>query len=648
MPTEMLKAVNSAMTPHVLQRGHVVFNEGDYDPRFYIITDGELCITTPRSDPTAPPIAIGSGEAMGIFETFFLHESRKFTATVTRNCEMWSLTRESLNDAGIIYPGVLQQCRSNIKDRLAERLAKDAFANASQLAQAAALSASGNTTTASQRHGHNNKPPSLTVDSSAYSTPFSQFPQVVPVPRVLSSDPYIRHCFSMPSIYTAWHQVATPVVLASGDLLLDRGKPVSDIYIVVSGRIRTDYPTTNGLAKYNDDVVVDPHHRGAYSLRPPPIDNLSSQFPLTPLIDLPEWRKASHRGVTDGEGNVSSAAELAAKRDKMRAAAPSTTVIHIEDSTTEAGDDDLENSGLEGALGSPKKKKGGAALHSLRSLLRGYDCDFGGLYGTSNKAELTRQSMITAKASILLGSNELCINGGLSQKTVTCVSKCVAWRINVDRWLALTEQHPNALKDSRCQAYLSSNQDSKIRSILLTDPQYVKVHKAHLQHVADKEKAAIEAAHAAQQHRTVEQSGTLLGVPHATSKSRSRGRSKPHTHTGFSRTKSGITDRSSGNPTPTAEALHSRTSVRSTTRGTHHDSPTPYNAPITLLLDDGGGGDGMLHSQGRSMSLAVSAEFDSVVSPTPSILEPIPRPRKGIPTSSSSSKPRSSSKKKHK
>ncbi len=110
--------VASALTTRSVQRGHVVFREGDTGDRLFIVTEGKVKISRAAADGRENLLAVlGPGEMFGEL-SLFDPGSRTATATAITDSTLASLDHEDLRPLLLKQPSVAAQLLRALAQRL--------------------------------------------------------------------------------------------------------------------------------------------------------------------------------------------------------------------------------------------------------------------------------------------------------------------------------------------------------------------------------------------------------------------------------------------------------------------------------------------------------------------------------------------------
>jgi len=110
--------VGSAMTTRSVDRGHIVFNEGDTGDRLFIVLDGKIKISRSALDGRENLLAVlGPGEMFGEL-SLFDPGPRTATATAITDSALASLDHDDLRPLLLAQPGVAVQLLSALAQRL--------------------------------------------------------------------------------------------------------------------------------------------------------------------------------------------------------------------------------------------------------------------------------------------------------------------------------------------------------------------------------------------------------------------------------------------------------------------------------------------------------------------------------------------------
>ena len=108
----------SAMTTRAVDRGHVVFNEGDTGDRLFIVLDGKVKISRSAADGRENLLAVlGPGEMFGEL-SLFDPGPRTATATAVTDSALASLDHDDLRPLLLGQPAVAVQLLAALAQRL--------------------------------------------------------------------------------------------------------------------------------------------------------------------------------------------------------------------------------------------------------------------------------------------------------------------------------------------------------------------------------------------------------------------------------------------------------------------------------------------------------------------------------------------------
>jgi CRP-like cAMP-binding protein len=118
LDSDAADALAAAMTTRSVERGHVVFREGDTGDRLFVVLDGKVKISRAASDGRENLLVVlGPGEMFGEL-SLFDPGARTATATAVTESTLASLDHDDLRPLLVERPGVA----ANLLQALAQRL----------------------------------------------------------------------------------------------------------------------------------------------------------------------------------------------------------------------------------------------------------------------------------------------------------------------------------------------------------------------------------------------------------------------------------------------------------------------------------------------------------------------------------------------